>query len=80
VAEPGEWVKLGATSVRVTRLGLGCAPIGNLFEPVSEAQAIATVDAAWDAGVRWFDTAPAYGRGLSERRLGQALRRRERGA
>jgi D-threo-aldose 1-dehydrogenase len=73
-------VKLGATAVRVTRLGLGCAPIGNLFEPVSEAQAGATVDAAWDAGVRWFDTAPAYGRGTSERRLGQALRRRERSA
>jgi D-threo-aldose 1-dehydrogenase len=60
------------------RLGLGCAPIGNLFTEVSEDDARATVDAAWDAGVRLFDTAPLYGHGLSERRVGDALARRPR--
>jgi len=62
----------------VSRLGLGCAPLGNLFAPVSEADARATVDAAWQAGIRFFDTAPLYGHGLSERRLGAALRDRPR--
>ncbi len=63
---------------RVTRLGLGCAPIGNLFNAVSDADADATVTAAWDAGIRLFDTAPLYGHGLSEMRLGSALRSRPR--
>jgi D-threo-aldose 1-dehydrogenase len=53
---------------------LGCAPLGNLYSPVDDRQARATVDAAWEAGVRSFDTAPHYGLGLSERRLGDALR------
>jgi len=56
------------------RLGLGGAPLGNLFAPVAPAQALATVDAAWAGGCRSFDTAPHYGHGLSERRLGDALR------
>ncbi len=60
------------------RVGLGAAPIGNLFHPVSDEDAAATVDAAWDAGWRYFDTAPHYGLGLSERRLGAALRGRPR--
>lgn len=60
------------------RLGLGGAPLGNLFAAVDEAQARATVDAAWDGGCRSFDTAPHYGHGLSERRLGDALRARPR--
>ncbi|HEY3002718.1 MAG TPA: aldo/keto reductase [Kribbellaceae bacterium] len=60
------------------RVGLGAAPIGNLFRPVSDEDARATVDAAWDAGWRYFDTAPHYGLGLSERRLGAALRGRPR--
>ncbi|MGP3956212.1 aldo/keto reductase [Nonomuraea sp. 3N208] len=55
------------------RYGLGGAPIGNLFQEVTDEQARATVDAAWDSGVRLFDTAPHYGLGLSERRLGAAL-------
>jgi len=59
-------------------LGLGGAPLGNLYRPVSEAEARATVDAAWTAGVRVFDTAPLYGHGLSERRMGAALRDRPR--
>jgi D-threo-aldose 1-dehydrogenase len=60
------------------RLGLGGAPLGNLFAVVSEGDARALVDAAWASGCRSFDTAPHYGHGLSERRLGDALRRRPR--
>jgi len=60
------------------RLGLGGAPLGNLFAPVAPTQARATIDAAWDGGCRSFDTAPHYGHGLSERRLGDALRDRPR--
>lgn len=56
----------------------GGAGIGNLLRPVPDADARATVDAAWDAGVRGFDTAPHYGLGLSERRLGAALAGRPR--
>ena len=76
--DPGEWVTLGATSLRVTRLGLGCAPLANLYQASDDLQARATVAAAWEAGIRWFDTAPLYGHGLSEERLGAALRGRER--
>jgi len=60
------------------RLGLGAAPLGNLYEGVSEEDARATVDAAWVAGIRDFDVAPLYGHGLAERRLGDALRGRPR--
>jgi D-threo-aldose 1-dehydrogenase len=59
-------------------IGLGCAPLGNLFTAISDDAAGATVDAAWDGGVRLFDTAPLYGHGLSETRLGAALRSRPR--
>ena len=69
---------LGAGTVEVTQLALGCAGIGNLYRPVTQEAAHATVDAAWDAGIRTFDTAPHYGLGLSERRLGAALRGRPR--
>ncbi|MET9877789.1 aldo/keto reductase [Actinacidiphila glaucinigra] len=69
---------LGRSGVAVTELGFGAAPIGNLFTPVGDDAARAAVDAAWDAGVRYFDTAPHYGLGLSERRLGAALRDRPR--
>jgi D-threo-aldose 1-dehydrogenase len=62
----------------LTGLGLGGGPLGNLFYAVSDEQARATVDAAWDAGIRYFDTAPFYGLGLAERRLGAALRDRPR--
>lgn len=68
--------RLGGTDVEVTRLGLGTAPLGGLFTPVSDADARDVVDAAWDAGVRFFDTAPWYGFGRGERRLGDALRDR----
>jgi D-threo-aldose 1-dehydrogenase len=60
------------------RLGLGCAPLGGLYTPVSEDDARATVDAAWDAGIRFFDVAPLYGEGRSEKRLGAALADRPR--
>ncbi|WP_432083265.1 aldo/keto reductase [Streptomyces sp. WAC 04229] len=69
---------LGRSRVPVTALGLGAAAIAGLYEDVGEDEAAATVEAAWDAGIRYFDTAPHYGLGLSERRLGAALRTRPR--
>ena len=62
------------------RLGLGGAALGVLFNPVDDADALAAIDAAWDAGIRTFDTSPLYGGGLSEERLGRALSRRPRNA
>jgi D-threo-aldose 1-dehydrogenase len=59
-------------------LALGCSALGGLFEPVGEADAHGTVDAAWAAGIRTFDVAPRYGFGLAERRLGAALAGRPR--
>jgi aryl-alcohol dehydrogenase-like predicted oxidoreductase len=59
-------------------LVFGGAPIGGLYEPVSDAAAAATLEAAWQAGIRAFDTAPHYGVGLSERRLGDFLAGRRR--
>ncbi|MGD6748343.1 aldo/keto reductase [Streptomyces sp. BH106] len=69
---------LGRSGVPVTELVLGTAALGHLYTPVDEDQAHATVAAAWDAGVRAFDTAPHYGLGLAERRLGTALAGRRR--
>ena len=69
---------IGRTGVTVTPLGFGGAPIGNLYRAMSDDAATAVVDAAWDVGLRYFDTAPHYGLGLSERRLGSALARRPR--
>jgi D-threo-aldose 1-dehydrogenase len=65
--------------VAVTEISFGGAAIGNLFTAVTDDDARAAVDAAWDGGIRSFDTAPHYGLGLSERRLGAALRDRPRG-
>lgn len=84
--DPGERRPLGrrgneatpAGTPTVTRLGLGCAALGNLYAAVSDRDAADTVEAAFAEGVRFFDTAPLYGSGLSERRLGRALRRRPR--
>jgi D-threo-aldose 1-dehydrogenase len=64
------------TGVHLTTLGFGAAPIAGLYNVVDEATARATIDAAWEGGIRYFDTAPHYGLGLSERRLGEALRDR----
>ena len=62
----------------LTRLGLGGTGLGDMYHTTSDEAASATVDAAWEAGIRYFDTAPHYGAGLSEHRFGQALRRRPR--
>lgn len=70
--------RLGSRGPEVTALGLGCAPLGNLFTAVADDDARETVDGAWAAGLRFFDTAPLYGSGLSEHRLGAALRGRPR--
>ncbi|MER5844383.1 aldo/keto reductase [Streptomyces prasinus] len=72
--------RLGHSAVRVSTLAFGAAGIGNLFTPVTDDEAARAVDTAWEAGVRYFDTAPHYGLGLSERRLGAALRARPRHA
>ncbi|KRC51883.1 hypothetical protein ASE16_02090 [Leifsonia sp. Root227] len=58
--------------------GLGCAPLGNLYHAITDDEAEAILEAAWTAGVRWFDTAPHYGLGLSESRLGAFLARKPR--
>ena len=62
----------------ITRLGLGGTGLGDMYHTTTDDDARATVDAAWEAGIRYFDTAPHYGAGLSEHRFGQALRRRAR--
>lgn len=61
------------------KLGFGAAPLGNMFRDIPEAEAQATVNAAWDDGIRYFDNAPFYGAGLAEIRMGQALAGRPRG-
>ena len=70
---------VGSTSLKLPVLGLGTAPLGELYAPVEEAEAQGTLRAAWDAGVRYYDTAPWYGRGLAEHRTGAFLRARPRG-
>lgn len=62
----------------LTELGFGGSPLGNLYSAISDDEAAATVEAAWDAGIRFYDTAPSYGFGLSEERLGRALAGRPR--
>src|SRR6202163_3291095 len=68
---PRERVQLGRTSLVVTRFGLGTAPLAGLFEAVAEDKALQVIEHAWDAGIRFFDTAPLYGHGLAELRLGR---------
>ena len=70
--------KFGRVDLEVTAFGFGTAPIGNFLRPIDEATADAMMSRAWDAGVRFFDTAPMYGHGLSELRTGQALRWKRR--
>jgi len=70
--------KLPRSGVELSAMGLGCAQLGGLYQAMSDAEAQAIVDAAWQAGIRYFDTAPYYGYTLSERRLGDALRERDR--
>jgi D-threo-aldose 1-dehydrogenase len=66
---------IGRRGLQVTGLGLGTAPLGGLYNDLSDEQALATVAAALEAGVRFFDTAPHYGHTKAEHRLGDALRR-----
>ena len=68
---------LGRTGLSVTELGFGTAPLGNLFRPLSDDDARATLAAAKEAGFGYYDTAPFYGFGLSERRLGDVVRGRD---
>nr|MCU0904988.1 aldo/keto reductase [Tabrizicola sp.] len=72
------WDRLGNGGMSFTELGFGAAPLGNLFKAISEAEAQAILDAAWAAGVRYYDTAPLYGLGLSETRLNHFLRDKPR--
>ncbi len=70
--------RLGKSGVEVTIMGFGGAPLGNMYQALSDADAWATVRACYEAGIRYFDTAPLYGYGLSEHRVGEALRGRDR--
>ena len=76
--DPTEPTPLGGTGLTVTRVGLGTAPLGGLYEPVADEAARETIDRAWELGVRFFDTAPLYGHGTSEQRVGAALSSRPR--
>lgn len=64
---------IGQTDLAVTMLGFGGAPLGSVGEQITSDEATAIVASAWAAGLRYFDTAPLYGRGLSEKRIGAAL-------
>lgn len=73
MVDPFERVPLRSTGVSITRLGFGAAPLGSLFSEVSDADAAATLSAAFQAGIKYVDTAPLYGYGLSEERVGLAI-------
>lgn len=66
--------KFGRVDLEVTAFSFGGAPIGNIFEEISEQESDAMIQRAWDAGIRYYDTAPMYGHGLSELRTGHSLR------
>jgi D-threo-aldose 1-dehydrogenase len=70
--------KLGRADVEVSELGLGTAPLGDLFDVIDEDESRELLTAAWDGGVRYFDTSPWYGLGQAEHRVGRALYRRPR--
>ena len=70
----------GRSGLTLTVLGLGGVPLAGLYAPIGDDAALDTVRAAHEGGIRYFDTAPFYGHGLSEHRLGQALRRLPRNA
>lgn len=71
---------LGTTGLTLSTFSFGAAGIGNLYREVSREDAMATLETAWNAGIRYFDTAPHYGHGLSERRLGDFLRDKPKGS
>ncbi|MEM7642546.1 MAG: aldo/keto reductase [Pseudomonadota bacterium] len=74
------WDRLGNGGVTLTELGQGTAPLGNLYQAVSDDEAQGTLRASWDGGVRYYDTAPLYGYGLAETRLNRFLRDKPRDA
>jgi D-threo-aldose 1-dehydrogenase len=76
--DPSVTRELGRTGLRLTRAGMGSAPLGDLWERIPESRAEATLAAAWAGGVRYFDTAPWYGNTLAEHRLGHFLRQQPR--
>lgn len=71
---------LGNTGLELSTFSFGAAGIGNLYREVSREDTMATLETAWEAGIRYFDTAPHYGHGLSERRLGDFLRDKPKGS
>lgn len=72
------WDRIGNGGLSLTRLGFGTAPLGNLYRAISDDEAQAILEMAWDRGVRYYDTAPLYGLGLSETRLNRFLRGKPR--
>lgn len=78
--QPDAKVKFGRTDLEVTAFGFGTAPIGNIFREIDEETSDGMIQSAWDAGVRYYDTAPMYGHGLAELRTGHSLRWKNRDA
>jgi len=78
VLDTTHWDRIGNGGLTFTRLGFGTAPLGNLYRAITDAEAEAVLDLAWQSGVRYFDTAPLYGFGLSETRLNRFLRGKPR--
>lgn len=76
--QPEQRNQLGRTALTISQFGVGGTAFGNIYSPIEDEQATATIDAAIAAGLNYFDTAPLYGFGLSETRLGQGLARYER--
>jgi len=72
--KPTEKVRVGRTDLSITRMGMGGAALGGLYHEVSDPAAERTVEAAWGHGINFFDTAPLYGHGRSEERMGSVLR------
>ena len=70
--------RIGNGGIKFTELGFGSAPLGNLYKAVSDAEAHDVLEAAWNTGCRYYDTAPLYGLGLAETRLNSFLRSKKR--
>ena len=70
--------KIGNTNIEITELGMGTAPIGGWPIEVSENDAFNTLERAWEKGIRYFDTAPLYGSGMAEERLGKFIKNKNR--
>lgn len=76
--KPSDKRKFGRVDLEVSAFAFGTAPIGNIFREIDEETSDAMIQTAWDAGVRYYDTAPMYGHGLSELRTGHSLRWKDR--